>query len=285
MYGYETWALLNGVFIPAVTADTDLDRNRIDSSGIYGGALSGTGIPIGNVHYYDWPNITASFSADATEGLLDTVRTMVMARHQPVSITLNNSIRGCQQVNQAWWNSIQIQTAEDSLVSVTMNLNALERNIFTVNNFTDYWQDILGGLGGSVSAFSVTGGQIPFWKTQIREFDLVKGWTVSLTQTVNRFMGCFNNSGDTPENPFVLGMGVMNGTISFNTYENPSPDISAMPFKHSGSSLNSRQPITIVIDGNDFMSFGCELNRVNDPLSGVASLSDLNYDYQIYDIL
>lgn len=288
MFGYETWVTLNGIFIPCQSADTDLDRARIDSSGIYGGSLAGTNSPIGQVHYYDWPNVTANFSAEASEDVLALTKSMILNRNTPLEVIINDGLSGMQKIERAWWNQISVQTSEDSLVGVSMSFSAIERERFDVNEFSAYWLNQDGSYANDCANFSDISRfgyfPIPFWNTKISEFEYVKNWNVTITQDVLRFLGCMNYSGSEPKSPFALGVGIMNGTLSFSTFDNNTAQITAMPTKYSGSSLNSRQPLSLMIAGNTFLNLEGELNKISDPLNSTSAISEISYEYQIYGI-
>lgn len=286
MFGYETWVTLNGIFIPCTTADTDLDRARIDSSGIYGGSIQGNTCPIGQAHYYDWPTVTANFNAETSPEFLEILKAMIFARNTPVSLIINDGLTGTQRIDAAWWNSISIQASEDSLVTASVSFAALERNAFDVNEFTAYWHNDNGSFANNCSNFVPLRNfghfPLPFWKTKIQEFTYVKSWTLNLTQDVTRFMGCMDYASDIPKNPYILGVGIMNGTMSFNCFEDLNSEITAMPTKYHGPVLNTRQALTLMIDDAVFLTLDGELNKVNDPLIGFGALADIAYEYQIY---
>lgn len=292
MYGYENWVEINGVFIPATSADTQVDRSKIESSGIYGGSITGTGVPIGQVHYYDWPIVSASFSADASSDFLSLVKTMIFNRSTPVSMVLHSGASGTQTIEQGWWNSISLQTSEDSAVTANISLTAVERQVFDVNSFESYWTNTYGNLASSCEDFSTTSplnsdinhAPVPFWKTKIKEFQRVKSWSISLTQDVVRFMGCMNYAGAIPQSPYILGVGVINASMKISTCDELYSDIWAMPDKYADAALNIRMPLTIQHEGTDYLSFDGELVLANDALQGMNMMDGIDYDYQIYKI-
>lgn len=282
MFGYESWVRINGIFIPATQADTDVDRARIDSQGIYGGGVSGfSTIPIGNVHYYDWPNITASLTAEATPALLTILKEIIATRTRSVELEIYSGQSGGQSIASAWWNQINVSTSEDSLVNVSINFTALERDEFTVNNIEDYWTNIDGSLADQCLPQYVP---IPFWNTKISEMEFVKSWNFSLSQDIVKFQGCMNYQSVDPKDPFVLGCGVVNGTLNVVTHENSSDFISEMPTKFSGSALNQRKTLTVQIGGSNWLRCSVELNKANDPVVSGPSLDEINYDFQIYGV-
>jgi len=280
MFGYESWVLLNGIFMPATAADTRLDRARIDSSGIYGGTITGTNIPIGQVHLYDWPNVSASFTSEATPTLMAIVKEMILKRQSPVSLVLNSGQSGSQEIQQAWWNQITVSTGEDSLVTVSIDFTALERTKFDVDAFAAYWANDIGGFAKTCFPEYAP---IPFWKTKILEFEYVKNWNFTISQEVAKFFGCMNYPSNVPANPYVLGCGVLSGTLAFATHEENSYVITAMPSVFSGTELNTRDVLTINIDGIWITCQG-ELNTVDNPLSGTLNLNEVGYNFQIYGV-
>lgn len=282
MFGYESWVKLNGIFIPATQADTDVDRARIDSQGIYGGGISGfQNIPIGNVHYYDWPNVTANFTAEATPALLSLLKEIIASRTRSVKLEIISGQTGGQTINYAWWNQITVSTGEDSLVAVSVNFIALEREEFTINDIEAYWTNRTGSLADQCFPQYEP---IPFWDTEISEMEYVKSWSLSLSQDVSKFQGCMNYSGTDPKEPFVLGCGIVNGTLNVITHENSSDFVSEMPTKYSGSALNQRERLTVQIGGSDWLRCLVELNKVNDPVASSPSLDEVTYDFQIYGL-
>ncbi|MCK9154621.1 MAG: hypothetical protein M0P12_00755 [Paludibacteraceae bacterium] len=280
MFGYESWVLLNGIFIPASAADTQVDRARIDSSGIYGGSITGANIPFGQVHYYDWPNVSASLTTEATPTLITTVKDMILQRQNPVSLILNSGQSGSQELQQAWWNEISISTGEDALVTVNINFTALERTRFDIDAFSAYWSNQTGGFANE---FLPEYDPIPFWKTNISEFEYVKNWNLTISQEIIKFFGCMNYQANVPMNPCVLGCGILSGNLTFATHENDSNLITAMPLVFSGEDVNIRNTMTINIDGIGITCKG-ELNLVDNPFSGTENLNEVGYNFQIYGV-
>jgi len=291
MFGYENWLQLNGIFIPATSADSQVDRSRIDSSGVYGGSIDGSGRPLGQAHYYDWPAVTASFSAEASIPLLNVLKTMMLNRATPVSFVLNSGMSGTQKISDAWWNNISIQTSEDSAVTATVSFTATERTAFKVNDFSDYWDNQTGSLASDCASFSSTeplNGDInllpvPFWNTTVSGFERVRGWSFSISQDVVRFMGCMNYSGSYPKAPYAFGVGMMNAGFKVSTYDETNSAVSPMPSKYSGSAVVSRDNFLLSINNEGFLSMDCELNLVTDPLEGTGTLDGLEFDYQVYN--
>ena len=202
MLGYESYVLLNGTIIPAISADTSEDRTRIDSSGVYGGGIE-INTPLSSPHFYDWPAITGNVTFEASKETLNVVKNMIFHRNTPFGIKIITRIAGEQEVKKAWWNSISIQASEDSIVNITISFVGIERNSFAVGTFNGYWENVEGLYG------SFCFNPIPFWKTKINGMENVRGWTFTLTQDVTRFLGCMNFSGNVPKNPYILGIGVL----------------------------------------------------------------------------
>lgn len=275
MYGYESWVALNGILIPSTSADSAVERNIIESSGLFGGTKTGSKVPLASPHLYDWPNVTASFSCDASTEVLEQIKHMILNRDTPISLVIHSGYSGTQTIEQAWWNNISINASEDALISVTVSLIGLERQEFVTNDFGDYLQNILG-----TSTENFCYDPIPFYLSKIQEFTYVKNWTFTLAQDVVRFMGCQNSA--TVKNPFILGVGTMTADMKFSTFDEQSSDIWAMPDKYSGVELNTRTPLTLDIDNETFLTMTGEINQVRDPLQGTSSISDISYEYNVY---
>jgi len=279
MFGYESWVYLQNSIIPATAAETGVDRAKIESEGLLGGTIAGSNMPLGQAHIYDWPIISASFTTEASAETLSVIKNMIFNRNTPISIVVHNGYQGTQKIDQAWWNNITIQASEDSIITASVSLTGLERTAFDTGDFPDYWRNADGTYG------SFCFSPIPFWNSKVVGYDYAKSWSLSISQDVIRFMGCMNYAGDTPRNPFIMGVGTLNGNFKFSTFdEYTGIDIWAMPEKFSGTPVINRTNLGLIINGSNFVSMTGEIVTVSDPMQNGANRSTIDYDYQIYSI-
>lgn len=292
MFGYEGYVKINGNVVLATSSSISLDRNKIESSAIYGGSVNGDNAPLQSIHYFDWPMITANVSLDVNSGVLETIKAMILNREVPVNLYIHSRIDGEKELKQAWWNTISLQVGTDSALTATISFVAIERDDYKVGVFSSYWQNQNGLLNCSEILDPLNQGQenlnpIPFWKTTIPEFENVKSWSFNLSQDVVRFHGCMNYSPSTAVEPYILGFGQMRGEVTINTLcpQNNTTDIFNMPTNFTRLDVtSSRRAISVFINGSGFIGFDGELTKMEDPLQDNASVDDIEWMYDIYSI-
>ena len=296
MLGYEGYGRIKGATVLCTSGEIRLDRARIDSSAVYGGAREGANAPVGGIHFYDWPNVTGEISFDVTPASLSVLREICLARDTPFPVEINTRRNGKSSVEKAWWNSVTLSASEDSPVTASVSFTAISRDEFTSGDFAGHWSNVNGLLGSNCNGFSGLGplnpsqgnnAPIPFWRTSVEGTENVRRWTVSLSQDVVRFMACQNISGQSASSPFLFGVGVMNGTFTYSTLP-PStsfPEIKAMPDVFSQIQVtSSRKSFTVRVAGATAFGLSCEINAPSDPLVQGGQISEIAWDWQIYKI-
>lgn len=295
MLGYETYVTINNIVGLTTSADISLDRSRIESGAIYGGSIETlSSIPLQQSHYYDWSGVTANITVDLTEDFLTMIKNMINHRNTPIDFHMYSRVNGEKQIKNAWWNSISISANEDSLITATISFMAIERDLYDIGKFEDYWLNENGLINCATIPDPLNQGQlnvspIPFWNSEITGFDYVKNWTFTISQDVVKFMGCMNKQTnvDTAIEPYVWGVGVVRSDMKINTLPPilSSSDIWAMPGVYTGQDIvTTRKEIPIKINNSTILTLKGELTKNGDPLQGNNSVDNIEWDYMVYEI-
>ena len=279
----DKYALGTGTAVPRV-------RNRLDSSGGYGGQVSSPigEIGIGSPRTYDWDTYDGSLSFEVTKDIFLLVKSWILARDTEKTILFSSRKDNEQSFDEAYWNSISISASDGSLVEGSLGFVALDRTNYAYgatgpNGFIDnklgaeLLCPLADGMPSPLNVGSLNLNPVPSWYTKItlgsKAYDFVS-WTLDFSQDVVKFFACNNTVG--PQGPAYMGVGPMTAVLSgaFMFADFPVDSIG------SGSGLIAKVDVA-----DSSMTFNkLELNTNSDDIQSLDSTVPVSIEYNIYEL-
>lgn len=283
--GYEGFVEIDSTSLLCTSFSASINRTKMESAAGYGGELSTpeSSIGIGSPHTYDWESIEGSidfeFYKDVAGGpspIVSLYKSLLGSRQTSFQVASYTRKGGRQIFEECYWNSLSINYAEGSLVSGSVSFLAIDRETYTIGG--DYI-DNKYGIPWAKWSLDTLIQSIPFWKITIKDQNYLT-WSLSLSQSVEKFFGCTNTTGSYTEaqEPLLVGIGPMTGQFQFEIF----PDDTINPVSAISDEINS---LTIVIEGEDLIRLtDLELVESSDPIESEEALSKLSLTYDIYGI-
>jgi hypothetical protein len=206
MIGYEGYIKVGSIWALGTGSAMPESRVRLDSSGGYGGDVSGANMGIGNAHVYDWSNWDGSIDFEMTSGMFTELKSWLNNRDALRAILISSRFGNEQVFTEAIWNSISMSASEGSMCAGSVGFVAIERDGY-----------IFGGNKANNSAQGINGAQIcgleniPYWETGISGYNFID-WNLEFAQDVVKFSACNKTNNVVP--PIYYGVGPMTITLS-----------------------------------------------------------------------
>jgi hypothetical protein len=299
MLGYEGYATIGGVAVLVTAAGTSINRNRLDSSGVYGASyLNAIGAP----HIYDYPIFEGNISFEVHSGIVPFLKERINDRKVPFSFHLYTGAEGYQFIENSYWTSLSVGASTDSPVVCTLAFTATLRNSYKLSS--GYFGNNYGVM--PLLEFQSTDelntadntSPYPFWSTTISGLSEVATWSIGLTQSFLPIFGCFGIDGQDPANPIALGIGVLNGQFDYTCYnllkdedysngyigEDSTDIINNFGFTN-GVPTDKRKSFTIKLrDDTPLYTISGEPIDPKNGLASISSITTTERSYQLYSI-
>lgn len=298
MLGYEGYAKIGGVAVLVTASGTSINRNRLDSGGVYGASYSNA---IGAPHIYDYPIFEGNISFEVHSGIVPFLKARVSDRKLPFAFHLYTGSQGYQLVENAYWTSLSVGASTDSPVVCTLAFTATLRDSYQLPSGYFSNNDGIMSLGDFESTNELqtenNTSPYPFWNTTVGGVNQVATWSIGLTQSFLPIFGCPGEITEDPQDPRNLGISVLNGQFDYTCYtllndsqeENGAIGGSADSIKQDfgfieGSPTDNRKSFSINLAGQALFSFSGEVLTPNNSLAGISNITTVERSYQLYSI-
>jgi len=259
--GYEGYVKVGGVWTLGTGASASKGIQRIDSSGGYGGKITGAGVMgVGSPHIDDWTAWDGSCEFELTDGVFSVLKAkIVTSRDDPMSITFSSRTNNEQTFSGAYWNSINLTTSEASLVTGTVGFVAMDRTTYTYGTDTVRSAGLTGGLGLV---------PIPYWNTSIGSYKFIE-WSIDFAQDVVKFFAC--NKAIGPQAPAYYGVGPVTATLTGS-------------YIYGGEMDDSPGDLTVTIGAGSITLLKAEVQSSSDDVAQGNSLTPIKVVVNAYDV-
>ena len=226
--GYEGYAQItplnsSPLVLLCTGANVTSTDKWIKSSGAYYGSLSlsGTGVntqPLDSPMDFDYPEIGGNISFEANIDTVNLIINMINKRNLPFAILLATKLDGTQVFSECYWTEVSLAGSTGGVLTGSISLSA-KGTINGANTYT-YGTNMSPSGSGGANAFNVN-PPIPYWNTTgaINGSNLngnLMDWSISFSQTVNRFFTCPGGGLSNPNPPITMNVGPCTGSFSGN---------------------------------------------------------------------
>jgi hypothetical protein len=284
--GYHGWARIGDVYGLVQSASAPQTRNPLVSSSGYGGKIDDAAARgIASPYNYDLDSYDGNLEFEASLRFLkDAILPWINERQEPRDVEFATRWLNRQKHPLSFWNSITLAAGEGSIVTCSVAFISYFRETYAYGEW---------GNGSREGAELLCGGSdfpeplnelrnlspIPHWNTRVLyDGSMVEfvDWTLTLTQTVDKFFTCEGKPAAQP--PKYVAAGPL--TVSFNgSYIAARPD----PEKEEGIEL----VVEIGVSDTSPMKFTLsrgDIQTENDDLQGPDALAVRSLDIQFYKL-
>jgi len=295
--GIQTVFLCTGSSVPKA-------RQRLDSGAGYGGEISTpvSEIGIGSPYNFDWPLWDGSANFDLTKKLFtQQLNPWIFHRQTPATFRMVSRYNNYQVFERCYWNSISLTAAEGAAVTGSFSFAALDRDYYNLAG-----DGYIAGRTGAIGLQGCTGSDwfgssgdipalnpgsepnippIPFWTTKVKAPTLIDfiSWTVTFSQDVTKFFGCFGLQGPLAglQAPAYVAVGPM--TVTFECEYVP---ITNAPLFTAPDNFGNLNVYFDLRDENTYLKLkNLELETANDDVADQGSTAPITATYAVYELV
>lgn len=285
-FGYEGYALVDGILMLCTGASCPRTRTRLDSSSGYGGQIS---IPvaqmgIGSPRIRDWSSFDGTISYDLTFDFFDDIlKDWLFNRQTFRSIELYPVADSQQVFSKCYWSSISLSASSDSNVSGNLSFTALDRDSITI--IDDYFGNPTGVLNDSemltqacdeIPPLLRNVQPVPFWATTLTLNSVLEdrllSWDLTFNQDPRKFFGCTKNAN--PIAPLYIAVGPLTGTLT----------LEVLPFQETYTLAAAIATALLNINGHTLTMTDLELETDEDAVRDQNSFTAVSLTYSIYGL-